>query len=347
MPDTSPLSPEILVPRLGEHLINLGLITSDQLQKALQIQSAIKKTQPSAPLIGELLVDLGFISRSRLDSAITEHVIQLRAALIETNRTLETRVLERTAELEKAMLKLSELNQLKANFIANISHELRTPLTHIKGFQELIISGQLGPLTEEQIGAFRTIQNSTQRLERLIEDLILYASSERTQIPVSLHPLELTSLCREVVDIFAHKATDQQLILTVRVPDIPLTVNADREKITWVLYQLVDNAIKFTPAGGLIRLEVEPIASAVRITVSDTGIGIPPNRISEIFEPFHQLDGTSTRRYGGTGLGLSLVKKILEAHESVISVRSELGKGTQFTFDLLQAHEGEEMNPAE
>jgi signal transduction histidine kinase len=328
------LSPEILVPRLGEHLINQGLISEDQLLEALQLQSALKKTQENAPLLGEILVDLGYITRTRLDSAITEQVIQLRAALIETNQQLEARVQERTAELEKALQKLSELNQLKANFIANISHELRTPLTHIKGYQEMITSGDLGPLTAEQASAFSTIQRSTQRLERLIEDLILYATSERTYMPIKSELLDMTILCKEVVEQSIQRASDRKIGIDFSASNGSLNVYADREKISWVLYQLVDNAVKFTPAGGHITLELAQADEFVHISISDTGIGIPANRISEIFEPFHQLDGASTRKYSGTGLGLSLVKKILEAHESTILVQSELGKGSNFSFSL-------------
>lgn len=338
------LSPEILVPRLGEHLMSKGLISSEQLQLALQEQAALKKSQANAPLLGEILVSMGFLTRSQLDSAITEHVLQLRAALIDANQKLEQRVQQRTAELEKALLKLAELNQLKANFIANISHELRTPLTHIKGYQELLISGDLGPLTGEQMNAMAAIQRATNRLERLIEDLILYATSERTHMPLEPTRLDLASLCREVVEQSGRKAADQQLELSLQNPDLPLPVIVDGEKLRWVLFQLVDNAIKFTPAGGKVRIELVPDGADVLVRVCDTGIGIPQNRIAEVFEAFHQLDGSSTRKYSGTGLGLSLVKKILDAHGTTISVESELGKGSQFSFRLPLFLEGEVTN---
>ncbi len=338
------LSPEILVPRLGEHLMSKGLITSEQLEQALQEQAAMKKTQTNVPLLGEILVNLGFLSRAQLESAITEHVLQLRAALIDANQKLEQRVQQRTAELEKALLKLAELNQLKANFIANISHELRTPLTHIKGYQELLLSGDLGPLSDEQTSAMSAIQRATQRLERLIEDLILYATSERTHMPIEPARTDLTRLIREVVEQSGRKAADQKLDLILLHPDPPLPVIVDGEKIRWVMFQLIDNAIKFTPAGGKVQVELIPEGGEILVKVSDTGIGIPQNRIGEVFEAFHQLDGSSTRKYSGTGLGLSLVKKILDAHDATIEVQSELGKGSQFSFRLPLFVEGEITN---
>lgn len=342
MTDTPPsLTPEILVPRLGELLVNRGLISTDQLKTALEKQSAMRSVQAKVPMVGEILVDLGYITRAGLDSAITEYVIQLRTALIEVNQQLERRVQERTAELEKAVIKLSELNQLKSNFIANISHELRTPLTHVKGYQDLILSGDLGPLTAEQTAAFQTIQRSTDRLEKLIEDLILYATSERAEMPLIPERMELIGLCKEIVDQIRSKATDQELTIDLKAPQTPILVTADREKLGWALYHLVDNAIKFTPSGGHIQMEVNPGDYHVQVKVIDTGIGIPSNRISEIFEAFHQLDGTSTRKFGGTGLGLSLVKKILDAHDAPIQVQSELGKGSQFWFTLPQVSKEE------
>jgi signal transduction histidine kinase len=119
--------------------------------------------------------------------------------------------------------------------------------------------------------------------------------------------------------------------------DIPF-VQADEEKISWVILQLIDNAIKFTPSGGQVNLSIDKESETlVMVTVADTGIGIPPNRLEEAFEPFHQLDASSTRRYGGTGLGLALVKEIVSAHGSIVNVKSEEGKGSTFSFPLLAA----------
>ena len=140
---TTPLTPEALVPRLGEHLVQNGLISDAELQKALAYQ---KKRQVAGEqcLLGEALMSLNLLTRRQIDHAVTEQIIQLRNALEDANRFLERRVQERTAELQEALRKLSELNQMKANFVANISHELRTPLTHVKGYLELLTTGSLG-----------------------------------------------------------------------------------------------------------------------------------------------------------------------------------------------------------
>lgn len=336
-----PLTPEILVPRLGDYLIERKLITPEQLTYALQRQSAIRKTQPTAPLLGQLLVELGILDRAALDQAITEQVLQLRAALTEQNQQLERRVHDRTIELEHALARLSELNQLKSNFLANISHELRTPLTHLKGYLDLLRSGDLGVLSSEQTIALDTIHRSTERLERLIEDLILFANSERDQMVIIMDALDLSDLCSDVVGQMNGKAADQKVNLVLHsLPHIE-PVYADREKIGWVIHQFIDNAVKFTPSGGEIRVDLIPDGEDVTVRVSDTGIGIPQNRLPEIFEPFHQLDSSSTRKYGGTGLGLSLAQKIVEAHQSTIQVSSELGKGSQFSFRLKKAVSGD------
>ena len=136
------------------------------------------------------------------------------------------------------------------------------------------------------------------------------------------------------------KAEDQRVSLTVAVADAVAYVNADQEKISWVLTQLLDNAIKFTKAGGSVQLAVtldEQNEKLVHVAVADRGIGIPKERIDEIFEPFHQLDGSPTRRHGGTGLGLSLVREIVEAHGSLITVKSKSEQGTVISFPLLIA----------
>jgi signal transduction histidine kinase len=335
-----PLTPEILVPRLGDYLIERGLITPAQLDAALQKQAEIRMVNPSAPLIGQLMVEMGYLSQSDLDQVITEHVLQLRQALTDYSHQLEQRVQERTSELEEALNRLSELNQLKSNFVANISHELRPPLPHLKGYLDLLASGDFGELNPEQATTINTIQKSTGRLERLIDDLILFASSERSRLEITPKKVDLGMLCREVCEQMQAKAKDQRVSLELTAPPDLLFVHADSEKIGWVVHQFIDNALKFTPAGGSVVVELIPEAMFTRVSVRDNGIGIPENRLREIFEPFHQLDGSSTRKYGGTGLGLSLAQKIIDAHNSTIIVTSDLGKGSQFSFKLKNVTEG-------
>jgi len=329
------LSPEMLVPRLGEYLIQKRLITPENLQTALAHQ--LKETEKGNPiLLGQALIDLGFLSRTDLDQAVTEQILQLRAALQAANRSLERRVQERTAELQKALERVSELSQLKANFIANISHELRSPLTHIKGYTELLISESLGPLTDEQRHALRVSQQATAKLEGLIEDLIMVSLASRGELSLKLEDMDIHRIASLAVKTFMERAQARGITLRAEIgEDVPL-VQGDPQKIGWALSQLIDNGIKFTSKGGSVTVSVQREGeNLVIVSVSDTGIGIPPNRLEEIFEPFHQLDGSSTRRYGGTGLGLSLVRQIIEAHGSMIEVQSAEGRGSTFKFPLL------------
>jgi signal transduction histidine kinase len=332
------LTPEVLVPRLGEYLVQQGHITEEGLKKALAYQQQKKQDEGQHWLLGETLLELKLIDRPTLDQAITEQIIQLRNALENANRYLERRVQERTAELQLALRKLSELNQLKANFVANISHELRTPLTHVKGYIELLVTESLGALTEEQKKALQVSQRATTRLESLIDNLILFSQAARGELTLHLTTVNLNKVATDILNYSNPKALDRNITLNAEIkPNLPL-VKADEEKISWVILQLMDNAIKFTPAGGKVGLSIKREADTlVKVSVTDTGIGIPKNRLHELFEPFHQLDGSSTRRYGGTGLGLALVRQILDAHGSVMDVQSEEGKGTTFVFTLLAA----------
>jgi len=331
------LTPEVLVPRLGEYLVQQGYIAKEGLNKALAYQQR-KQAKNQHPLLGETLLELKLIDRSTLNQAITEQIIQLRNALEDANRYLERRVQDRTAELQLALRKLSELNQLKANFVANISHELRTPLTHVKGYIELLVTETLGSLGEEQKKALQVAQHATTRLESLIDNLILFSQAARGELSLHLTPVNLNKVAADILNYSDQKAFDRNVTLSADIKsNLPL-VKVDEEKISWVILQLMDNAIKFTPAGGKVDLLIKREADTlVKVSVADTGIGIPKNRLHELFEPFHQLDSSSTRRYGGTGLGLALVRQILDAHGSVIDVQSEEGKGTIFGFTLLVA----------
>jgi len=329
------LTPEMLVPRLGEYLIQKGLITPEDLQKALDHQQE-EIAKGNHPMLGQALIDLKLLKRVGLDQAVTEQIIQLRSALQAANRTLERRVEERTAELQKALERVSELSQLKANFISNISHELRTPLTHVKGYLELLVTESLGRVTDEQRHALQVSQQSTGNLESLIEDLIMVSLASRGEMSIKQENVDIRRLTNLVIKSAMEKAQKRGVTLHAMVDeDVPF-VQADSQKTAWVLHQLIDNGIKFTPEGGRVIVGVKREgANLVIVSVTDTGIGIPSNRLNELFEPFHQLDGSTTRTYGGTGLGLSLVRQIVEAHGSMIEVQSLEGRGSAFKFPLL------------
>lgn len=337
---TQPLSPESLVPRLGDYLVEKGLIQSSDLKRALAYQAELREKGKNR-LIGQIIVDLGIIDSATRDAVITERITQLRAALleanqqlIEANQQLEQRVEERTAELQRAMVKLAEVNQLKANLVANISHELRTPLTHLKGYLELMIAGDMGPLNDQQKTALAVIERSSERLSRLIEDLILFSVSERDKMLLTITPFAPDKSAMEAISKLTAKAKERSITLRLDCQNNLPAVTGDEEKISWVILQLLDNAIKFTKPGGVVCLQVKQVNQSVEVAILDTGIGIPDSQLTEIFESFFQLDGSTTRKAGGTGLGLALAKKIIDAHGSTISVTSEVGKGSRFSFAL-------------
>ncbi|HNO94740.1 MAG TPA: ATP-binding protein [Anaerolineales bacterium] len=329
------LSPEMLVPRLGEYLVQKGLISEIDLQRALNHQQDVTY-KGGQSLLGQALIELKLIDKDTLDQVITEQIIQLRSALQSANRNLEQRVRERTSDLNEALNRLSELSQMKANFVSNISHELRTPLTHIKGYIELMLAESLGPISDEQRHALTVSQRSTGKLEDMIEDLIMFSLASRGEMSMKLEGVDIRRLVSLVTKTAMRKAEDRGVKLEVLVKDDTPYVQADGEKVSWVVGQLIDNGIKFTPSGGSVIVAIEEEGkNLVQVIVRDTGVGIPQDRMKEIFEPFHQLDGSSTRRYGGTGLGLSLVRQIVEGHGSLLDVKSTEGKGTTFKFPLL------------
>jgi signal transduction histidine kinase len=335
MPEQTRLTPEMLVPRLGEYLIQKGLITTQGLERALAHQQE-EIAKGNHIMLGEALVGLELIEHAKLDQAVTEQIIQLRSALQAANRTLERRVEERTAELQKALERVSELSQLKANFISNISHELRTPLTHIKGYLELMISESLGAISGEQRHALQVSQQSAGALESLIEDLIMVSLASRGELSTKLEEVDICRITSLAIKSAAEHAAKRGVTLHALIDEDVPHVQADSQKIAWVMNQLIDNGIKFTPEHGRVVAGVKREGqNLVIVSVTDTGIGIPSDRLRDAFEPFHQLDGSSTRHYGGTGLGLSLVREIIEAHGSMIEVQSIEGRGSSFRFPLL------------
>jgi len=225
---------------------------------------------------------------------------------------------------------------MKANFVANISHELRTPLTHIKGYLELLVTDSLGSVSNDQRHALQVSQRAATRLEGMIEDLIMFSLASRGEMSMKMDKVDIRRIVSLAATAASNKAEERGVQVLVAAPESIPVVQADPEKIGWVMNQLLDNGIKFTPSGGSVVINLkEDGHNLVQVSITDTGIGIPSSRLKEIFEPFHQLDGSSTRHYGGTGLGLSLVRQIVEAHGSLLDVQSVEGKGSTFKFPLL------------
>jgi signal transduction histidine kinase len=339
-PSFGPAPPETSIPKLGTYLLDQHHLTENQLALALARQREAE-AHGERKLLGQTLIEMGYVDRDTVDRAVNQQILELHSALQASNRQLEQRVEERTAELRRALERLSELNQLKANLISNVSHELRTPLAHIKGYIELLAEGQLGNIDPDQRSALGVVQRATERLGRLIEDLIEFSAASRTGITLNLGPVVIPELIDRAIGRSSDKAAKAGIRLVTEVTGPLPTLLADPERLGWVLHQLLDNAIKFTPSGGEVKIRARPEPRAVAVTVSDNGIGIPQERMREVFEPFHQLDGSPTRRYGGTGLGLALVRLILDAHGAPLNVESRVGEGSTFSFVLpVEARSG-------
>ncbi|HAO12759.1 MAG TPA: guanylate cyclase [Planktothrix sp. UBA8407] len=239
--------------------------------------------------------------------------------------------------LEAKNQELQHLDQLKDEFLANTSHELRTPLNGIIGIAESLIDGATGDLSPETNSNLAMIAASGRRLSSLVSDILDFSKLRYQNIELQLRPIDIRAIVDAVLILSQHLITQKNLHLINRIPvDFPLA-EADENRLQQILYNLVGNAIKFTPEGiveisAIILTETDK--SLMAITISDTGIGIEANKLDRIFESFEQGEGSTAREYGGTGLGLTITKKLIELHRGEITVESEVGIGSQFTFTL-------------
>jgi len=228
-----------------------------------------------------------------------------------------------------------KLERTRQDFMANVSHELRTPVTSIKGYSETLLEGGLED--KDRAKEFINIihQNSS-RLESLINDLLDLAAIESNKMTISLTPLDIKPILKRCVGIFEKSIKDKGLSLSIHLSDNIPKILADEKRITQVLLNLLDNAVKYTSTGGII-IEISLKNDLVQIDITDTGIGIPPNDTSKIFERFYRVEKSRSRDLGGTGLGLSIVKHIVESHHGDVWVISKVGQGSTFSVTIPQA----------
>ncbi|MGI9044553.1 MAG: sensor histidine kinase, partial [Gemmatimonadaceae bacterium] len=219
-------------------------------------------------------------------------------------------------------------NKAKAGFLAAVSHELRTPLNAITGYVDLLSLELAGPLTEKQRGILSRISHSQRHLLLLIEDVLGFAQVEAGRLSFDLQPVVVADALASIEPIVGADLIRRGLSLEIAGGDSGIVARADPDKLRQILLNLVTNAIKFTDPPGAIIISAQEDGANVRLSVSDTGIGIPEHDIARVFNPFFQVHQGPTRRYGGLGLGLSIVRDIAEGMNGDVEIESTVGKGT-------------------
>jgi PAS domain S-box-containing protein len=227
-------------------------------------------------------------------------------------------------------------NRSKSEFLANMSHELRTPLTAILGLSEVLRDEVFGPLTAKQHQKLATIEQSGQHLLELINDVLDLAKIESGKLELQVVPTDIQGLCDASLAFVRQQAHKKQIKLSSQIPPRLGKLEVDERRIRQVLINLLSNAVKFTPEGGEVWIDVQTDADneVIHFSVIDTGIGIAPENLAQLFQPFVQLDSSLSRRYAGTGLGLALVRQVAELHGGSVTVESHVDQGSRFTVSL-------------
>ncbi|WP_201323783.1 response regulator [Pseudanabaena sp. lw0831] len=248
-------------------------------------------------------------------------------------------------QLQQTNIQLIESHRLKDSFLANMSHELRTPLNAILGMTEGLQDRVFGTVNDRQLNALQIVESSGNHLLELINDILDLAKIESGQIELDCAPASLPLIVQSSLEFVKQQALKKQIQIAIKLaPNLP-NLQIDERRIRQALINLLSNAVKFTPTGGSVILEVTQLPSSLnktiettqdylQIAVSDTGIGIAPENIQKLFQPFIQIDSALNRQFEGTGLGLALVKRIVELHGGSVGLTSELGVGSCFTILL-------------
>lgn len=250
-------------------------------------------------------------------------------------------------ELAEAFNKMAEelklQDGLRNTFIANVSHELRSPLASVQGF----VQGMLDRAIEEndRDKYLEIVLGETKRMNTLISDLLNLAKIESGKFPIEYSEFDINELIRRCILTFEKRIEEKQLEVNIRLTDDKLFVWADEDRISQVITNLVDNAVKFTPSGGELKVWTHAADNKVYVSIADTGEGIPVEDQPYVFERFFKVDKSHSQRTPGTGIGLSIVKRIISQHGEKITLQSVPGKGTTFTFSLTRTFEGSSQSP--
>ncbi len=299
-------------------------------QPGYNLSQAIFTAVLFVPAVGAVLYRL----RTEFDARLEAMLNSIRQAELAQQQAEEAR---QHAEINRQ--RAEESDRAKSQFLANMSHELRTPLNAIIGYNEAMLGGMVGGFSDHQTKLLGHMQHNSRRLLGLINDILDLSKVESGSLQVFLAPMSPQKVIQDTVESLRSLATEKNIALDVQFSDaVPEVVLCDANKLQQVLVNIVSNAIKFTDTGG-VTVDVGIVDTSIwKFEVRDTGIGMPPNAVSYIFEPFQQVDGTDKRKYKGTGLGLAITKRLVERLGGSISVESEYGKGTTFFITLPRAY---------
>jgi signal transduction histidine kinase len=249
-------------------------------------------------------------------------------------------------ELEDKSAQLEQVSRHKSEFLANMSHELRTPLNAIIGFSEVLLEKMFGDLNDRQEEYLQDILSSGQHLLSLINDILDLSKVEAGQMELDLEAFSLREALQNGLTMLKERASRHRIALDLEIePDLDLVL-ADERKVKQVVFNLLSNAVKFTPAGGQVEIRARRVDGEIVIAVQDTGLGIAPEDLQHVFDEFRQV-GNAQAKHEGTGLGLSLTRKLVQLHSGSISVESQPGHGSTFTFTLPQPPHSQKTEPFE
>jgi len=254
-----------------------------------------------------------------------------------SQQELEMKVEERTHQLSQALEEVKKMSKRKSDFISSVSHELRTPLTSIKGYAAILLTGKLGALPDEIKSKLEKINRHSDELVHMINDLLDISRIESGKVDMKIESLYLKTAVEKVFDLLSEQLKTKNISYSSNIADNCQIILADRSQIERVFINLLSNALKFTPQNGKININTNCSNKIVQIDVKDTGFGIPEEAQEHIFEEFYRVDNTINQEVKGTGLGLPLIKHIIEAHGGRIWVESRLGEGSTFSFTLKAA----------
>ncbi|HEY6907903.1 MAG TPA: HAMP domain-containing sensor histidine kinase [Myxococcales bacterium] len=292
--------------------------------------------------------DLGVLSSLALQASLALERAMMRERMREQAALIDGAVEERTRALREANQRLLEADRRKDNFLANVSHELRSPLVTMIGYTDLLLAERMGPVNERQRQCLQVARSSGKRLRAFIEELLDFSRFELTRESMTFQPFDLREAVTQALAGLAPRFLERRLNVRQRVPSETPPVLGDRDRILQVLTNLMTNAEKHCRDGGKIVIDVQQRRGFALVSVTDNGSGIPPAHLAKVFDRLYQVGDVkdARSREQGLGLGLNIVKSIVEAHGGEVSVQSELGKGSTFAFTLPLADVKANAEPA-